>query len=305
MMKKELMAAVVCIVGVLSLFTGCNGDSGNRIKSMAAYDSPKYRIELHGAEDAAEYFSSRATTIEQSRSCSCVSPFFVQILPDDMAVMEAEAKKQLFLSIMLPVIVRENLRIELEREKIVALQKKSASYKRLFWREQAFLNRICAEYGVKTRNFEKLLKRVDVIPESLVLAQAIIESGWGTSRFALQGNALYGVHWPPKSKKKYMVSRVGRIRIAVYDSIGASTRYYMQLLNSGAVYDGLRTRRLRLRKNGRAVSGMKLTASLSNYSELGRNYGEVLDSVITTYRLEKLNAVQFREDQRAVALSFN
>jgi len=302
---KDIIIPLLCSFVMLLGCSGCDTGSDKLPERLSAYDSPKYQVDLHSAGEAAEYFTSAVISLKQSRTCHCVSPVFVKNLPDDIAKMESTARKQLFISIMLPVIARENLRIQHERQRIITLKEKIKRYKRLFWHEQAFLNRMCAIYGVKNRNFDKLLKRVDVIPTSLALAQAIIESGWGTSRFALQGNSLYGVHWPPNSKKKYLTSKIGKIKVAAYDSIGASTRHYLQLLNSASAYDGLRTRRLRMTKTDQSVSGTQLAAALSGYSEIGKKYVEALERVINTYQLEELNTVQFRENQGTVFLSFN
>ncbi len=301
---KGLTIPLLCSIAVLIVCSGCDRGREKPSYSTVDFDSPKDRVELHSAEDAVEYFR-KTISREQNRACNCVSPVFLQTMPPDMAEIKPEDRKQLFISILLPVIARENLRIASERKKILALKEKVDRHKRLFWHEQAFLNRMCTAYGVKNRNFDKLLKRVDIIPLSLALAQAIVESGWGTSRFAVQGNSLYGVHRPPETKKKYILSKSGKIKVASYDSIGASTRHYLQLLNSVSAYDGLRTRRLRMRANKRTVSGMLLAETLSGYSEIGNKYVDTLAGVIRTYRLEDLNTVQFREDQKAVELAIN
>lgn len=164
-------------------------------------DEPQAVYKLDGAEQAARYYQENVTSLDKSRKCNCVSPVFATTIPSDIGKLNSESRKELFIAMMLPVIARENLRIQQERNRVIELVEKRKRYQKLYWQEKAFLRKKRAEYGVKSSNPEKLLKRIDVIPVSLALAQAIIESGWGTSRFALQGNSLYGVHWPRGSKK--------------------------------------------------------------------------------------------------------
>lgn len=289
-------------LGIVLVFTVCGCEVGKNNKE-ADIGSPDYHLELNGAAAAEEYFRQNATPIDRCREDKRVSPLFVKALPADMPQLDAEAKKQLFISIMLPLITRENERIQLERNKLLALKQKKEKHSRLYWREQAFLHLLKAEYGVKSDDIDMLLKRVDVIPVSLALAQAIIESGWGTSRFALQGNALFGVHRSAKSNGKYILSKIGRIRVAAYDSIGESTHHYLQLLNSASVYDGLRTRRYMMKNSGEAVSGVQLAATLAGYSEIGLKYVQTLQQVISAYGLEDLDDVKFRDDQVPLQLN--
>lgn len=305
MKVRKIAVMLLYSLTVLLVCSGCDNGSGKRLDSVTTFDRPKYHVELVNAEEAVEYFNTYAASLAKTRDCKCISPAFLKTLPPDIGTVELEAKKELFIAIMLPVIVRENLRIRYERERILELKDKIGRYQRLLWHEKAFLNKMRAKYGVKNRDFDKLLKRADEIPVSLALSQAIIESGWGTSRFALEGNSLYGVHRPANTRKKYIVSRSGNVKVASYDSIAASTRHYLQLLNSAAAYDGLRTRRLRMKKAKQPVSGTVLAGSLAGYSELGKNYVDVLTGVIRTYRLEELDGVRFRDDQHPAAISFN
>ena len=162
--------------------------------------------------------------------------------------------------------------------------------------ERSFLKEIAATYGVgdggddviNDRNLrDELLVRVDTIPPSLVLAQAAEESGWGTSRFAAEGNALFGM-WTfggegmtPKNQR----SELGDYKLAAYETPLKSVMAYMLNLNSHDAYRELRARRAELRRAGAKVTGWELAGTLTKYSERGPAYVESLRSLMEANKL--------------------
>ncbi|MGK2907996.1 MAG: glucosaminidase domain-containing protein [Desulfuromonadales bacterium] len=133
-----------------------------------------------------------------------------------------------------------------------------------------------------------LLRRVDTVPPSLVLAQAAEESGWGTSRFAVEGNALFGMWtWgeegitPVKQR-----SGLGNYKIASYKTPLQSVIAYMHNLNTHQAYKKLRSRRAELRNAGSKVTGWDLASTLTKYSERGQAYVDSLRSMIKGNKLQ-------------------
>ena len=136
---------------------------------------------------------------------------------------------------------------------------------------------------------DELLQRVDVIPPSLALAQGAMESGWGTSRFAIQGNSLFG-QWDFSGngiKPKKQRTELGNYGIAAYDNPQASVDAYMFNLNTHRAYKRLREDRAELRNQNKQLSGWELAKTLNKYSERGNVYIKELHNIM---RFNKLKA---------------
>ena len=127
--------------------------------------------------------------MKKVRNEKLVKPIYFTQFPRDLDNLQnVQLKKETFIKIVLPLIVAENEKILDDREKLKSLSaKKFTSDLEKQWLRQKLL-----EYKVKKGNFDELMVRMDMIPVSIALAQAAKESGWGTSRFALEGNAIFG-----------------------------------------------------------------------------------------------------------------
>lgn len=208
---------------------------------------------------------------------------FVKDLPEGLTTEQnSERKKSAFESILLPLVLRANERIILERTHIMHLQDKMKRIENIGARDHNWLKSICKRYrltvpeGKPTDSlFENLLARVDVVPASLALGQAAIESGWGTSYFAQKGNALFG-EWVwdesapgivPKRREDGKTHRIRAFRY-LFDSVDS----YMLNLNRNSAYRDLRARRLALRQQGLPITGADLAPTLLKYSERGQDY---------------------------------
>jgi Bax protein len=151
--------------------------------------------------------------------------------------------------------------------------------------------RLAQNYRASDATPGMLLKQVDIIPVSLIIAQAITESGWGTSRFATQGNALYGQHLSKSSGGDFIISRYGEVKVAAFDSIYDSTASYIHNINTGRAYKELREIRSLLRSQQKVLSGYALAQGLKYYSELGDEYVANLRQIIRSYSLDSLDAI--------------
>ena len=125
----------------------------------------------------------------------------IKPLPDFSSHGSVSEKKQAFFRYLLPVIASENAHIKNLRTTVKSLRRKlnEEKAKPLDPYELNWIKGLALQYQVNSsedidRMLDDLLMRIDTVPNSLVLAQAAIESGWGTSRFAKQGNNLFG-HW--------------------------------------------------------------------------------------------------------------
>lgn len=202
-----------------------------------------------------------------------------QPLPDFSAYTNTDEKKAAFFDFLFPRIVLANSRILLEREYLELLAAKpelSAKEKRWLADEAERLRIDPAPAG--NALIAKLKKRLDVIPPSLIMAQAANESAWGTSRFAVEGNNLFG-QWcftdgcglVPQSR-----AAGAQHEVAAFTTPYRSVRAYIENLNRHPSYKTLRDIRQAERKQQKALSGKELAAGLINYSERGQEYiGEI------------------------------
>ncbi|KMQ75640.1 glucosaminidase domain-containing protein [Marinobacter subterrani] len=210
-------------------------------------------------------------------------------LPDFTQYQDTTEKKAAFFAFLYPRIVLANSRILIERDYLESLSKKEKLTAREYrWLAQESERlRVDAEPGSKEQ-FALLRKRLDVIPPSLIMAQAANESAWGTSRFAIKGNNLFG-QWC-FSKGCGLVPR-GRAEgasheVADFASPYRSVRAYIQNLNRHPTYQTLRDVRLNDRRNSEPLSGVELAEGLLGYSERGKEYVEEIRAMIHYNNLE-------------------
>lgn len=161
--------------------------------------------------------------------------------------------------------------------------------------EIEFLVKVSAEYSLKPddpaskKNVEKLLRSVDYVPPSLVLAQAANESAWGTSRFAKQANNFFG-QWCFKKGCGIVPARrdVGsKHEVRKFASVQSSVRAYVKNINTGRAYSSLRGIRAKLRSKNAMLAGRDLAAGLVKYSARGEAYVKEIRSMIRTNKLRK------------------
>jgi Bax protein len=254
---------------------------------------------VRGAHALAESFDRMGYHLDRVREQGTPVPrVFLAEMPRDLhAVPEVSLKKTVFFQTMLPLILQENERILADRHRLIRLKAELALGGRLAARDRLWLAVLSERYKVKDENLATLLRRVDVIPPSLAMAQAAEESGWGTSRFAQAGNAIYG-QWTtadgegliPEERPEGMDHKV-----RAFDNLEQSVAAYMRNLNTHRAYRTLRHERGQLRLSGAALDGLALAPSLTKYSERG---GEYVDSVRTIIDVNGLRAL---DDARLVA----
>ena len=219
-----------------------------------------------------------------------VKPIYFTQFPKDLdEIKDVQLKKETFIKIVLPLVVAENDKILNDRIKL----KKITSKKMTTDKEKSWLRQKLREYKVKNSDMEELKKRMDIIPVSIALAQAAKESGWGTSRFALEGNAIFG-QWTwtgqgiePLNKGKNQAHKILRFPI-----LRASVKAYKNNLNTHKVYSAFREKRSKLRKRNRKIKGTDLTDTLDKYAQTGKEYTKILEQIIKQNDLSDFETVQ-------------
>ena len=217
--------------------------------------------------------------------------------------VEVRTKKEVFFRVMAPLILKSNEDILAEREKLVVLAKEAnPDAEQARWLHALALRYrvIKAEHEatVSPAHVEELLLRVDAIPPSLTMAQSAEESGWGTSRFADVGNAMFGQWaWGDKAiKPQQQRQGKGNYGIASFDTPQASVSGYMLNINTHRAYSELRARRAQLREAGKAVSGMDLSPTLLHYSERGEHYVKSLNTIMRVNKLLEIDEAYLGND---------
>lgn len=221
----------------------------------------------------------------------------VMALPDGLQVLPSEEKKALFFRALLPLILAENTRLRIRRDFIITQFAQAAID--FATPEGRMLLQLAARYEIngdlnKPQARERLLRRVDEIPPSLILAQAAHESGWGTSRFAQQANNLFGVWtWDPEAglaPRQRATDASHYVRI--YPDLRSSVRGYLYNLNVGHAYLELRRQRARQRAAGQPLDSLQLAENLHSYSIRGTAYVEDIRILISSNQLQALDTLQ-------------
>lgn len=205
---------------------------------------------------------------------------FAQLpLPDFNAIADVNEKKQQFFDYLRPYVRQENRRLLLLREQLVDIAEKKQKNMRISNDEYAFLYSLYDEFRVEVtesdmESLQELLRRVDIIPESLVLMQAANESAWGTSRFAVEGYNFFG-QWCFREGCGMVPLNRGEDQfheVAKFDSPAYAIRSYFYNLNTFHTYESLRAIRAELRAENRPLRAEHIAHGLMAYSERGEEY---------------------------------
>lgn len=217
---------------------------------------------------------------------------FLASLPDDLGtVHQVTLKKSVFFKTALPLILKENERIAADRHRLLGLSRTLNKGEALRAEEQVWLDKLYRRYKTRLGDMATLIARVDVIPVSLAMAQAAEESGWGTSRFAQSGNALYG-QWTTADDEGLVPEdrEEGKShKVKAFDTLAASVAGYMRNLNTHGAYKSLRADRARMRKQGAPLDGHALAGGLTKYSERGEAYVDSIRLMIDANDLRPLD----------------
>ena len=279
-----------------------NGDTGNIDEN----------INLDNIYDDIDVFSSNDENTNTSRlSASTIEQLFkdtdytlkkvkktklvniginLDHLPTEMKNIEnTKKRKNLFIQIILPLIIEENLKIKLDRKKLfVILNKNNNTKSDLEWIGKKF-----KQYGVSKNDFPTLKTRMDEVPVSLAIAQAAKETGWGTSRFAQKGNALFGQWtWSGDGIKPAGAEIDSTHKVASFKVLKASVKAYLRNLNTHPSYKQFRKERAIQRDNDEKLNSLELVKYLDKYAETGIEYTKILSKIIRQNSLTEFDDVK-------------
>ena len=230
------------------------------------------------AETTINLFEDLDYDLKGVRAGQKVKPIYLTKLPKDLKTLgDTGKKRELFIKILLPLILDENEKISRDREKLFKILGKNFNS----IGERVWLKRRFKEYKIEDKDLGKLKMRMDIIPVSIAIAQAANESGWGTSRFALEGNALFGQWtWSKKGISPKKADPNQSHKILQFQILKASVRAYKNNLNTHNAYQEFREARAKLRQSGDVINGLELTKYLKNYAAIGEKYVRILEDII-------------------------
>ena len=216
--------------------------------------------------------------LQAVRTGQKVKPIYLTKLPKDLKTLgDTKKKRELFISIVLPLILNENEKIQEDRKKLFKILGKNFNT----IGERVWLKRRFKEYKIDDQDLGKLKMRMDIIPVSIALAQAANESGWGTSRFALEGNALFGQWtWSKKGILPKKQDPDQTHKIMQFQILKASVKAYKNNLNTHNAYKEFREVRAQLRQENKRIIGLDLTKYIKNYAAIGEKYVAIINGII-------------------------
>ena len=244
-----------------------------------------------------QLFEDTGYNLNDVRKKKLVKPVALTLLPQEIKMIEnSKKRKEFFIQIVLPLVIEENNNIKLDRKTLFTIINKSNNSNT----EKQWLEKKYKQYGVKSGDLSSLKIRMDEIPVSLAIAQAAKETGWGTSRFALEGNALFGQWtWSGEGLKPKEAKEGEKHKVMKFNILQASVRAYQRNINTHSTYKDFRKARAKLRDSNKPLDSIELSKYLNKYAETGNQYVEVLQKII------KQNKLQDFDDAKLLPASAN
>ena len=225
-----------------------------------------------------QLFEDTEYKLDDVKEKKLVKPVALTLLPNEIKMIEdVKKRKEFFIQIVLPLVLKENNNIKIDRKRLFNIINKSNNSNL----EKKWLEKKYKQYGVPSKDLSILKIRMDEVPVSLALAQAAKETGWGTSRFAQEGNALFGQWtWSGEGLKPKESDKNEGHKVMKFNVLQASVRAYQRNINTHSSYKNFRKARAELRDRGQPLDSIILAEYLDKYAETGDQYVDVLKKII-------------------------
>ena len=225
-----------------------------------------------------QLFEDTDYKLDDIRKNKLVKPVALDSFPREIKMIEnTQKRKEFFIQIVLPLILQENNNIRMDRKRLFSIINKSNNTAL----EKKWLDKKYKQYGIPSKDLSILKIRMDEVPVSLALAQAAKETGWGTSRFAQEGNALFGQWtWSGEGLKPKEADESQGHKVMKFNVLQASVRAYQRNLNTHKTYKEFRLARAQLRDAGKPLDSIFLSKYLDEYAETGQQYVKIIQKII-------------------------
>ena len=246
-------------------------------------------------------FENLKYDLKSIRLGQSVKPVYLSKLPKDLKKIKSTNKrKETFIKIVMPLILSENEKILEDRNKLFRILGKQSNT----MGEKVWLKRRLKDYGIKGEDIAELKLRMDIVPTSIAIAQAAKESGWGTSRFALEGNAMYGQWtWSGEGIEPSKKDKKKEHKILKFPKLQSSVAAYMKNLNTHRGYSEFRDKRSKIREKKQEVNGLDLVDYLYNYAQTGSEYVKTLKIIIQQNNLNDFDTSILMNSSRSRSLT--
>lgn len=241
-------------------------------------------VHVENVKELNHVFDKRGYTLASAKTNGTVPRIYLSKLPKDMKRKKRASNKE-FVQVLLPHILQENERVLADRERLLEMQKRLNEGGHLRHSEKNWLRELAAEYRCKSPKVETLLVHVDIVPPSLALAQATLETGGGRSKAALEKNSTFG-HMQTKTK------------VARFDSLQANVAAYIKNLNRHAAYKEFRSKRAKMRTTNNPLCGKTLATGLKKYSIRGDAYIRDVQKMIHSLDLVSYDRMSLEQGLR-------
>tara|TARA_B100001094_G_scaffold320809_1_gene367568 strand:- start:663 stop:1853 length:1191 start_codon:yes stop_codon:yes gene_type:complete len=230
-----------------------------------------------------QLFKDTNYDLNKVRKEKLVKPVSLTLLPNEIKMIEnTKERKDLFIQIILPLIIKENNNIKVDRKKLFSILNKSKNTRS----EKNWLLLKFKQYGVMNKDLSTLKIRMDEVPVSMAIAQAAKETGWGTSRFAQEGNALFGQWtWSGEGIKPAGADNESTHKVMKFKVLQASVKAYQRNLNTHSSYKDFRSARAQFREDKKKLDSLVLSEYLDKYAETGKEYVKILQKIIKQNKL--------------------
>ena len=234
--------------------------------------------------------------LDDVRDTKLVKPVPIDLLPYEIKKIESTKKrKEMFIKIILPLILKENNKIRVDRKRLFTILNKNSNTDI----EKKWLEKKYKQYGARLNDLSTLKIRMDEIPVSLAIAQAAKETGWGTSRFAQEGNALFGQWtWSGEGLKPKNADKNKGHKVMKFLILRLSVRAYLRNLNTHSSYRDLRKARAKLRDLEKPLDSLILSKHLDKYAETGKHYTDVLKKIIRQNNLKDFDEARLLPESK-------
>ncbi len=259
-----------------------------RLPKITRSDLPGYLLVIYA-------FAVLIGSLFLSSRASLTSLTITAAPPDFTAITSVDERKQIFFDYFLPIIEAQNQHYAAQRRQLVEIDQRLRQGKPLTHRQRRMVDEVLASYPYSdqvltvSEHLHQILLQVDVLPPSLVLAQAAMESAWGTSRFVVEGNNFFG-QWCFKQGCGLLphARRKGKNHeVAVFASAEAAVAAYFRNINSHVAYADVRRVRAELREQQLPLQGEVLAGGLHRYSEKGGAYIRDIRALIHNNNLHR------------------
>ncbi len=249
-----------------------------------AHPAPVSTFKVATADSLDDLFQRLGYRLASVRAGESVPRVVLARFPRDFhAIPEVERRKRLFVKSVLPLVLDVNEELAEQRGRLERLARRLEAGEVLDEADRAWIAFMAARYGTAPDDIETLLERIDIIPPSIAVAQAAIESGWATSRFAREGNALFGQYSYARRAEGIVPAERApgeTFKIRSFRQLRDAVRAYAHNLNTHYAYAEFRARRAAARRAGRPLDGYELAGALTRYSVRGDEYVEDIRKVI-------------------------